>query len=321
MRSNSFIRIPRSLYASEAWRNATHEQRSIFIDLCFRMAFTDIEIEVFGRKVTLHPGQMIMSQCDMAKEWGMSRQQVRTVIKQLADHGFISTNTSANGYGRYTILTVNELVKDTHQCKSNKGNQYLKEGMFKQEGNLPLKSSPKGEVLADSSDVSSACTTSSRPSSLTKQICAERKALEDQWRTWVMDEADVSAHRFLPFLPYNAANMCNDMKAMALIHTSPSIPCVKDVSLAHMKEYFEFYVFDTLYKSGLRTKMRPDALRQLAHTLRLRSHAINVGEVMLFFYLLLNPDRRIGNHEWHGTFDAVKVLKAFSEYMIHLQQV
>ena len=62
MKKDAYLKLPRSLFSSEGWQKATYEQMAVLIDLCFRAAFVEHEVEVSREKVVVHEGQLIMTQ-------------------------------------------------------------------------------------------------------------------------------------------------------------------------------------------------------------------------------------------------------------------
>lgn len=332
-----YLRIPRAWFSSDAWRKATHEQRSVLIDLCFRVAFREIDVEVNRMNVHIGVGQVAMSQKDMMKVWGMTRQKVRGVISSLEELGFLATNVATKGFKRCTILTVISLTKECNQGQTPISNQSLKEEGNKKKELPPKKYPPGGVFRTDDSEISfdendSGDTHSETPASmqvdskkekltLSKQIENARNEYAEKWRKYHEDELDASAKRLMFYLPHNAARICNDQKMMQYIHHSAKIPLVHDTSLGHLDEFFRFHLLDFVYKSGLRTKMHVDALLHLADTLHQRSCGLNVAQVTLFFYLLANTDHRIGKLEWNGWFESDKVTKAFGTYLVFIQNI
>lgn len=313
---NGFLRIPRALFLSEAWRKATHEQRSVFIDLCFRVAYKDHERVVNGCKVLLNAGQCIAIQEDMARQWGMTRQQVRTLIKTLSNLNLISTKVITKGFTKFTVLTVNVLYNYADQGETDVCSQHLKEEKNKNKGDAPQKDPQRGVSLSENSVKSSKGNIT-----LTKQIENARNELADKWREFVRDGQDKSALALLHFLPYNAAVICNDPNFLKYIHSSPQIPRVDNGELNHKEDFFRFHLLDFVYRSGLRTKMHVDALFHLADTLMQRSRYLNMAQVTLFFYLLGNSDGRVGNVDWKGWFESDKVTKAFGCYLEWISKI
>jgi len=120
---NGFIRIPRSLLSSDAWRKGSDKQRVAMVTLCSVVAYTE---HVFHSKygdVKLECGQMVTSYRSLAECLGVGVRQVRTLLQLLKNEGIISieavqkeaTQEATQQMTQYSILTINDLHESATQ--------------------------------------------------------------------------------------------------------------------------------------------------------------------------------------------------------------
>lgn len=119
-----FVMIPRALLMSEAWRKATKEQRLAIVDLCCRVAYSEHEYELNGETIEVGKGQMAVTQSMLAKEWGMTRSQTRTLLSNLEKWGVITSKNIAKGFSQYTLLTLSMLASGVSQGNRQHTEEY-----------------------------------------------------------------------------------------------------------------------------------------------------------------------------------------------------
>jgi len=130
--------IPRALLVSEAWRKATKEQRLAIVDLCCRVAYSEHKYELNGVTIEVGKGQMAVTQSMLAKEWGMTRGQLRWTLSYLEKWGIITCKNHNQGNNQFTLLTlcmlagVNNQANNQHTEEYNT-EEYLKEKNIKKE--------------------------------------------------------------------------------------------------------------------------------------------------------------------------------------------
>ena len=125
--SNSFIKLPRALHLSPAWRSMTGDQFKAFADLAFLAAFEDSVFQSQYGPIPLRQGQLFTTQKLLGDRWHMTRGKVRGLLDFLKSHNLISTNVATISGNQLTIVTVNHLTSTPNQASNQVESRQIKE--------------------------------------------------------------------------------------------------------------------------------------------------------------------------------------------------
>jgi hypothetical protein len=95
-----WILLHRKIYSSNDFRNEL--DRSIFIFLLCQASYEPTQVVYRKKKITLQRGELLITYSDIAKKFGMTIQNVRTVMKNLKLTGTL-TVTLTRGLMRISI--------------------------------------------------------------------------------------------------------------------------------------------------------------------------------------------------------------------------
>jgi len=85
-----WILLHRKIYSSDDFRNEL--DRSIFIFLLCQASYERIQVVYRKKKITLQRGELLITYGDIAKKFGITLQNTRTVIKNLKLTGTLTVN-------------------------------------------------------------------------------------------------------------------------------------------------------------------------------------------------------------------------------------
>jgi hypothetical protein len=77
-----YIKLWRQVRDSKLWGRKPFSQGQAWIDLLLEAAWTERSVFVRGIEVQLEPGQLAVSECDLAERWGWSRGKVRRFLDE-----------------------------------------------------------------------------------------------------------------------------------------------------------------------------------------------------------------------------------------------
>ena len=97
--SRGFVAIPRGLTDWE-WYSEPNTAR-LFIHLLLTANWSQKQ----WQGITIHPGELVTSQSQLAKKLNLSIMQVRTALKHLESTGYITVKTTLFRSGRNTALS------------------------------------------------------------------------------------------------------------------------------------------------------------------------------------------------------------------------
>lgn len=99
-----FICLWRSLLNNPIWFNSTPEQALIMITLLLMANWKEQKYDIYGKIITLKPGQFITSYSEIAKLTGMgvSVRNVRTGIDRFEKLGFLTREVTRRG----SLITI-----------------------------------------------------------------------------------------------------------------------------------------------------------------------------------------------------------------------
>jgi uncharacterized phage protein (TIGR02220 family) len=107
-----WVKIHRQLLRKSIWTQATMEQKCVFITILLLANHEDTEWEWKGERFTCGPGQFISSLKNIAKEAGVSKQNVRTALKRLEEKYDFLTHESTQRGCLITICNWDKYQKD-----------------------------------------------------------------------------------------------------------------------------------------------------------------------------------------------------------------
>ena len=99
-----FICLWRSLLDNPIWFNSTPEQVLIMITLLLMANWKEQKYDIYGKIITLKPGQFITSYSEIAKltSMGVSVRNVRTGIDRFEKLGFLTREVTRRG----SLITI-----------------------------------------------------------------------------------------------------------------------------------------------------------------------------------------------------------------------
>ena len=99
-----FICLWRKTFHDPIWFNSTPEQKAIFITLLFMANWKEQKYDIYGKIITLKPGQFITSYSEIAKLTGkgVSVKNVRTGIDRFEKLGFLAREVTRRG----SLITI-----------------------------------------------------------------------------------------------------------------------------------------------------------------------------------------------------------------------
>ncbi|MCQ2213400.1 MAG: GntR family transcriptional regulator [Bacteroidaceae bacterium] len=110
---DGFVRIPRALFATDAWRKGDDKQRVAIVTLCSVVAYSAHDYVSRYGTVHLECGQMLMSLRILADLWGVTRDVARRILERLEKEGVITIQRGNCGLTHYltqcSTLTINAL--------------------------------------------------------------------------------------------------------------------------------------------------------------------------------------------------------------------
>lgn len=95
--SRGFVAFPRGLTDWE-WYSEPNTAR-----LLFHLILTSNWSQKQWQGITIHPGELVTSQPNLAKQLGLTVMQVRTALKHLESTGYITVKTGS----KYSLITLN----------------------------------------------------------------------------------------------------------------------------------------------------------------------------------------------------------------------
>lgn len=95
--SRGFVAFPRGLTDWE-WYSEQNTAR-----LFFHLLLTANWSQKQWQGITIHPGELVTSQSQLAKQLGLTVMQVRTALKHLESTGYITVKTGS----KYSLITLN----------------------------------------------------------------------------------------------------------------------------------------------------------------------------------------------------------------------
>lgn len=112
--AEKFILLPRSVFLTDAWWQATGDQVKAYLDLCFRVAYCESEYKCRYGNIKLQKGQMVMSYRNLGKDWNWDFNKVYRMLNSLETIGLIRIDIHGERFSEHTkhqitILTVNAL--------------------------------------------------------------------------------------------------------------------------------------------------------------------------------------------------------------------
>lgn len=126
--TDGYIILPRTLWTSDTWTEATGDQIKAYLDLCFRAAFTEYDYEGRLGKATLKKGQLLTSLRVLAASWNTYDMKVRRILNFLEDKGLIRREKKlSQEMSQFTLLTIKALEDTEENDLSHYNNNYNKE--------------------------------------------------------------------------------------------------------------------------------------------------------------------------------------------------
>lgn len=99
---SGWIRIDRKIQDNEVLNEKPFDKFHAWMDLLLMAEYKTRTVKVKNAEVTLLPGQILISQRDLAERWGWSRKKVMIFLKELDKSGMGTTKGTTEG----TTLTL-----------------------------------------------------------------------------------------------------------------------------------------------------------------------------------------------------------------------
>ncbi len=130
MSNYGFIKLPRSLLDDPIWKSFSLEYRAIFLAIIFNAAFCEMELDDFGTKTLIRPGQLLMTERQLieeafpptndSKKISKYKSACHRALKKFASVGFSNHKTN-HKKTIHTILRedILELIEPNFEPNSN----------------------------------------------------------------------------------------------------------------------------------------------------------------------------------------------------------